>query len=129
VQTDERAKSARPSPGVPVSAGSRRPTDAKNAATSEAEGEREFARAMLLSSLEGLKSAIRAEQFRHLEYLTRRAAAQRNALGVPQEAVLDRLMRYENQLLRNIYRAEHELERMQRLRRGEEVPPPSARVD
>ena len=59
----------------------------------------------------------------------RRAEAQRNALLIPQVAVLDRLLRYESHLLRNIERDENALERMQRLRRSEKVPPPPARID
>jgi hypothetical protein len=48
---------------------------------------------------------------------------ERNALLVPKEAVLDLHHRYEEQILRKYYRARHELERMQRLRQGDEVPP------
>ena len=42
--------------------------------------------------------------------------------------ILNRLMRCENHLSRQIERDENTLERMQRLRRGEKVPPPTARV-
>jgi hypothetical protein len=101
--------------------------NAKNAATSKAE--RDFARPLLLSALDALKETIREKELHHGEYLVRRVAAQCNALQIPHEAELNHLTRYENQLLRNIYRAEHELERMQRLRRGEKVPPPTARVN
>jgi hypothetical protein len=123
------AESARPSPGVPAAEESRRPPSANKGATLEQQGEWEFGRAMMQSGLEGLKNAIHQVQLHHFEHLIRRVSAQSAAAQVPQEAVLDRLMRYENQLLRNIYRAEHELERMQRLRLGEKVPPPSARVN
>jgi hypothetical protein len=46
---------------------------------------------------------------------------------VPQEADLDRLMRYEKHLSGQYDRDELALERMQRLRRGEDVPAPPAR--
>jgi hypothetical protein len=64
----------------------------------------------------------------HGKYAAFKLEATKNALELPQEAVLNRLTRYENHLLLNMYRAEHQLERMQRLRRGEEVPPPAVRV-
>ena len=48
---------------------------------------------------------------------------------VPQEALLNQISRSEIHLLRNIERDENALERMQRRRLGEKVPPPSARVD
>jgi hypothetical protein len=37
---------------------------------------------------------------------------------------VEKLLRYEARLERQMYRAMHELERLQRLRRGEVVPPP-----
>jgi len=51
------------------------------------------------------------------------------SLLLPQVAVLDRLLRYESHILRNIERDENALERMQRLRRGEKVPIPPVRTD
>jgi hypothetical protein len=97
--------------------------------TPEEAGEREFARAMLLGALNSLKETIRVEQLNHFEKLIRRAAADYKSAQVPQEGTLDRLTRYETHVLRILYRAELALERMQRLRRGDKVPPPSARVD
>jgi hypothetical protein len=38
------------------------------------------------------------------------------------------LLVYENALVNKMTNAEHEIERLQRLRRGEDVAPPSARV-
>ena len=105
-----------------------RPTSVDNPTNFEEQGEREFARNMLQSTLDSLKEAIRAVQARHSDRVVQRAVAEYRAAQVPQEAVLDRHARYEKQLLNNLYRAEYALERMQRLRRGEKVPPPTARV-
>ena len=57
----------------------------------------------------------------------RRSEAQRNALLLPQEAMLNRTTRCESYLLRIIDKDENALERMQRLRLGEKIPPPSTR--
>jgi hypothetical protein len=126
-QAVEPKERVRPSPDIPAAEASEPPTRAKSTATSEVEWE--LTRPWLLSLLDSLKEAIRREQFHHAEYLIRRAEAQRNALLLPQEALLNRTTRGENHLLRNIEKDENALERMQRLRRGEKVPPPSARVN
>jgi hypothetical protein len=83
-------------------------------------------RELLLNLLSTLHHRIGEERAFHGQHLVRRAEAQGDALLVPQTAVLDRLLRYETHILRNIDRDENALERMQRLRRGEKVPPPSA---
>lgn len=51
------------------------------------------------------------------DLLERRAA-------IPLLGEIDRLMRYETHFLRILYRALHELERLQRMRRGDAVPTP-----
>jgi hypothetical protein len=43
---------------------------------------------------------------------------------MPGQKIVEKLLRYEARLERQMYRAMHELERLQRLRRGEVVPPP-----
>ena len=43
---------------------------------------------------------------------------------VPESEVVDKLLRYETKLERELYRALHQLERTQRQKRGEMVPPP-----
>lgn len=43
---------------------------------------------------------------------------------LPAAAVLDKILRYEGSLERQLYRAMNQLERLQRRREGEEVPPP-----
>ncbi len=50
--------------------------------------------------------------------------AQQLADVLPAPAVLDKILRYENALERQLYRAMNQLERLQRRREGEEVPPP-----
>jgi hypothetical protein len=86
-------------------------------------------REFLQNVLDSLKQVIQEQQVYHGQNMIRRAEAQRNALLVAQEALLNRITRCESHLLRIIERDENALERMQRLRHGEKVPPPSARVD
>jgi hypothetical protein len=43
---------------------------------------------------------------------------------LPSPEVLDKIQRYETKLERQLYRAMNQLERLQRMRRGEVVPPP-----
>jgi len=45
---------------------------------------------------------------------------------LPTPAVLDKLMRYETMLQRQLHRDMNQLERLQRRRLGEAVPPPLA---
>lgn len=54
-----------------------------------------------------------------MEEQSRRAAA-----VLPSAETLDKILRYETTLDRQLYRAMHELERLQRMRKGESVPPP-----
>ncbi len=51
-------------------------------------------------------------------------AARQAADVLPEAPVLDKIMRYETTLERQMYRAMDQLERLQRRRAGEEVPPP-----
>jgi hypothetical protein len=48
----------------------------------------------------------------------------RNLGNVPPKEKLDRLLRYEGAIERQFYKALHQLERIQRLRAGDHVPPP-----
>jgi hypothetical protein len=50
--------------------------------------------------------------------------AQTRSLALPDEAATDKVIRYEAHLNRQLYRAMGELERLQRRRKGENVPPP-----
>ncbi|MGO9244238.1 MAG: hypothetical protein ACLQDC_05635, partial [Verrucomicrobiia bacterium] len=51
-------------------------------------------------------------------------AARQSAEVLPSSAVLDKIMRYEATVERQLYRAMNQLERLQRRRNGEQVPPP-----
>lgn len=51
-------------------------------------------------------------------------AARQAADVLPAPAVLDKILRYETALERQLYRALNQLERLQRRRKGEDVPPP-----
>jgi len=123
------ANSEGKSPSTEIAGAAENPSQssAQDAIPSKEEG-REV-RSFLLLGLDSLKGTIEEAQVRHGQYIYSKVTAQCDAALVPQEAVLNRLTRYENHLLRNLYRAEHELERMQRFRLGDEVAPPSARVD
>jgi len=46
------------------------------------------------------------------------------SLALPSKEVLDKILRYETTISRQLYKAMAELERLQRMRRGEPVPPP-----
>jgi hypothetical protein len=46
------------------------------------------------------------------------------SLNLPSGEKADKILRYENSILRDLYRAMNQLERLQRQRRGEYVPPP-----
>jgi len=122
-QDNENTEDGGPKPDVPAAADCREPTSA--ASTPEDCG---FVREVLLNALAYLKNKIREEAAYHGQYTFSKVEATKAALRVPQEAVLNRLMRYENHLQNKMNNALHNLERMQRLRRGNEVPPPTARV-
>jgi hypothetical protein len=50
--------------------------------------------------------------------------AHQAAAGLPSPEVLEKIMRYETKLERQMYRAMAQLERLQRMRQGENIPPP-----
>jgi|SRR5579862_8025972 len=52
------------------------------------------------------------------------AESRRDAAFLPSPTVLDKILRYEASLERQLYRAMNQLERLQRSRKGEVVPPP-----
>jgi CRISPR/Cas system-associated endonuclease Cas1 len=70
-----------------------------------------------LRSISSVKSGC--EQRELMEEVTRQAAA-----VLPSPEVLDKLMRYETTLERQLYRAMNQLERVQRRRQGENIPAP-----
>ena len=67
--------------------------------------------------------------FRHMkdwakEREDKEEEARRAAAVLPTEAVLEKVLRYETALDRKLYRSMNQLERLQRRRLGEQVPPP-----
>jgi len=59
-----------------------------------------------------------------LESVTLEPDAETRSLSLPPEEATDKLLRYEAHLDRQLYRAMDQLERLQRQRKGEKVPPP-----
>jgi len=57
-----------------------------------------------------------------------RCSAQRSALSLPSSEDADRLLRYETAIKRQLYRAMDQLERLQRQRKGDFVPPAKAHL-
>jgi CRISPR/Cas system-associated endonuclease Cas1 len=51
-------------------------------------------------------------------------AALKATLALPSKEVVDKILRYETATSRQLYKAMGELERLQRTRKGEPVPPP-----
>jgi len=102
------------------------------------------AREALPENAEGMSAeALRAKQQLHvLEVLTHhlnccedglhtiainernKAQVRRDASLLPGRKVVDRILKYESSLERQFYRAMNQLERLQRMRKGEVVPPP-----
>jgi hypothetical protein len=126
VKSAECRDDIRPTSEMPAEEATRRPTSS-NVGLSETG--REVLCDLLLDGLDVIKQAIGLEKLHHTEHVGRRSLAIRDACLVVQEADLNRLTRYEDHLLRHRDRDELALERMQRLRRGEKVPPPTARVN
>jgi len=82
--------------------------------------QREFAIRLLDRQLEALDvfdEWAKENQLRELD-------AQLRSLALPDEAATDKVLRYETHLDRQLYRAMDQLERLQRRRKGENVPPP-----
>jgi hypothetical protein len=76
-----------------------------------------------------LDRELRAASWREAECAKREAAeeqARQAATVLPSAAVLDKILRYETKLERQLERAMNQLERLQRRRLGEAVPPPVA---
>ena len=81
-------------------------------------------RTCLLASIDD--QLRRIEDFRRLAELRAKLAqgAELRKFSLPPADAADKLLRYEAHLDRQLYRAMDQLERLQRLRRGEVVPPP-----
>ena len=82
--------------------------------------QREFAISLLdhqLKALEFLDQSAKENQSLELDGHVR-------SLALPDERATDKILRYETHLDRQLYRAMDQLERLQRRRKGEFVPPP-----
>lgn len=85
-------------------------------------------RELVPQALDKLKEIIQIQQVHDGEFIASKINAQNNKLLSPREATLNNLLGYEQNLTQRSNDAEHELERMQRLRFGDEVPPPTVRI-
>jgi hypothetical protein len=86
--------------------------------------QREEVKKRLLSQIDGKIRLLQrgregCEQYEQAEEQSRQAAA-----VLPAEATLDKILRYEAALERQLYRAMNQLERLQRRRQGENIPAP-----
>jgi len=74
-----------------------------------------------------LEVSIKEAESRLKEHLARQSATERadkSAAMLPSSEALDKILRYETTLERQLYRALNQLERLQRTRLGEVIPPP-----
>jgi hypothetical protein len=78
-------------------------------------------RARLVTGLEKQRSELHVAEWRQREAIRK---ARQNLLPLAHEA--DKLVRYEGHLERCLYKALHELQRLQAARQGEKVPAPAA---
>jgi hypothetical protein len=96
-----------------------------------AEGMHQLRQAQKEKVLAYLEREIENARRREVECETREAAeeqARQAAEVLPPREVLERIMRYESRLERQLYRAMAQLERVQRMRLGDTVPAPVAVV-
>jgi hypothetical protein len=114
----------RPSPAGPE-AHKNNPTTTENSDTRQSEWQN-FTREALKREMKLLKEFLWHERMYHYQAHLDGIAAQSTALRVLPEAGVNRFSRYENHLTRKMLKVLHELERIQRHRQGEKVPPPPA---
>ena len=79
---------------------------------------------LVLGRIEGRLNLYRVLSEDCEEREEKEEAARQAAEVLPSPAVLDKILRYEATVERQLYRAMNQLERLQRRRNGEEVPPP-----
>jgi hypothetical protein len=96
----------------------------KNPDGLSAEALKEEHRRVVLGRIEGKLNLYRAMREECKEREETEEAARQAAEVLPSPAVLDKILRYEATVERQLYRAMNQLERLQRRRNGEEVPPP-----
>jgi hypothetical protein len=78
-------------------------------------------------ALDFIKHELMLLHWQKVSHEEREAAeeqARQSAAVLPSMEVLEKILRYETKLERQMYRAISQLERVQRMRRGEDVPPP-----
>jgi hypothetical protein len=81
-------------------------------------------RERVLGRIEGRMNLYRMLQEKCEEREEKEESARQAAQLLPESAILDKILRYEGKLERQLYRAMNQLERLQRRRNGEVVPPP-----
>jgi ABC-type dipeptide/oligopeptide/nickel transport system ATPase subunit len=98
----------------------------KNPAGADPAGRREANKKQVLSFIHGKLAELACNRAN----CVRRELAEENARQavavLPAPEVLDKILRYETKLQRQLFRAMNHLERLQRMRQGEAVPPPLA---
>jgi hypothetical protein len=77
-----------------------------------------------LAYLDGRLRSISCDKSDCEEREKKEEEARQAAAVLPSPEVLDKILRYETKLERQLFRAMNQLERLQRMRRGEAVPPP-----
>jgi hypothetical protein len=85
---------------------------------------RDRQRQAVLGRIEGRLNLYQMLTEERQEREEKEEAARQAAEVLPSPAVLDKILRYEATVERQLYRAMNQLERLQRRRLGEEVPPP-----
>jgi hypothetical protein len=78
----------------------------------------------VLEHIERALSSLNWTERRLQERERMEEAARQAAAVLPSAEKMDKLLRYETTMDRQFYRAMHQLERLQRMRKGENVPPP-----
>src|ERR1051326_540875 len=85
---------------------------------------REEHRRLVLGGIEGRLNLYRELSGECEQREAKEEAARQAAEVLPSPAVLDKILRYEGTVERQLYRAMNQLERLQRRRNGETIPPP-----
>ena len=96
----------------------------ENAAGMSAEEIKAKRQLQVLEVLNDYVNSCEGTLLRIAEDERRKAQVQRDASLLPGRKIVDRILKYESTLERQFYRAMNQLERLQRMRRGEVVPPP-----
>ncbi len=96
----------------------------KNTKQLDANALRESQKAQALAFLDEKLRAIAVCKAQCAERDKKQEEAHQAAAVLPAPAVMDKILRYETKLERQLYQAINQLERLQRMRRGEAIPPP-----